>query len=224
MKNIWNGKKLDDLANEYQETQNEQLFEYLFNKLERYLTRYSRNRKIPYEDLLQLERIALWKALKVYNKNKGSICNYTWYFLKREILLYRKENLSISVPIQLLQHNLKYLTEEEDDNICNLYNRKSIDDVVNDMSYTYAEILKDDLNIEEDIVNKLSQDDFYNALYQLRPKEIILFLELFGLKGFNQKSQSELAKKYNVSRQYVSTIITSAKYKLKDIMTDMNLL
>lgn len=74
---------------------------------------------------------------------------------------------------------------------------------------------------DEDVVDKLELEDNIKKLYiymeqvlTKREKEI-LFLR-YGLKGYREMTQREIAVKYNISRSYVSRIEKKALEKIKE--------
>lgn len=74
---------------------------------------------------------------------------------------------------------------------------------------------------EEDVVERLTQDDHIGRLVQyieetltLREKEIIYMR--YGMQGYETSTQKEIAKQYHISRSYVSRIEKRALQKLRE--------
>ena len=116
--------------------------------------------------------------------------------------------------------HLNWLCEDLNKRMGDVYLNEPIGKDKDDNEITLQEILENDSkNIEDEVDLKIKTkllNEKMKVVLKKREKEI---LELrFGLNGKNSKTQSEIAKMYNISRSYVSRIETKAINKLSKII------
>lgn len=153
------------------------------------------NLKENTDDLISIGTIGLIKGIDSYKENKGvRITTYAARCIENEILMYFRSNkknmnnVSLSDPIGF----------DKDGN-----------------EITYVDILAseegdniDDINLKDNI--KLLKE--YINILSIREKEIIALR--YGLYGYNELTQKEIAKKLKISRSYVSRIEKRALVKM----------
>lgn len=149
------------------------------------------------EDLLSVGTIGLIKAINTFKNNKGNrLVTYASKCIDNEILMYlrmekkKQRETSLYEPIG---------TDKEG-------NAVSLLDVI--------ECDEKDIVDECDLKNKIKilYDNFDNVLTK-REREIIV--KRYGLYGYKEQTQREVAKDMNISRSYVSRIEKKALEKLR---------
>ena len=86
---------------------------------------------------------------------------------------------------------------------------------------TYLDIISESESIENDLDMKLHIEKIRHLVDELllpREKEIIVLR--YGLKGFQPRTQREVARHLGISRSYVSRIEKKALEKMKDAFGD----
>ena len=155
---------------------------------------------VEIDDLISIGSIGLIKGINSFNPDKSiKIATYAAKCIENEILMYLRSNKKRMGDVYLNEP----IGKDKDDN-----------------EITLQEILeKDSKNIEDEVDLKIKTkllNEKMKVVLKKREKEI---LELrFGLNGKNSKTQSEIAKMYNISRSYVSRIETKAINKLSKII------
>ncbi len=149
------------------------------------------------EDLLSIGTIGLIKAINTYKDSKGNrLVTYASKCIDNEILMYlrsekkKQRETSLYEPIG---------TDKEGNAI-------SLLDVI--------ECEEKDIVLECDLKNKT--EILYNNINKVlsgREKEIIV--KRYGLFGYKELTQRELADSMNISRSYVSRIEKKALEKLR---------
>ena len=83
---------------------------------------------------------------------------------------------------------------------------------------TLEEVLENDSKSVEDIVDtKIKVNRVYEKIKEvLKDREKTIIELRFGLRGWNTKTQKEIAKEMGISRSYVSRIETRAIEKLAE--------
>ncbi|HHU28866.1 TPA: RNA polymerase sporulation sigma factor SigK [bacterium] len=147
------------------------------------------------EDLISIGTIGLIKAIDTYTKEKGvRIATYAAKCIENEILMYlrstKKSNRDVSLFDGIGQDN-------------------------DGSSITLIDIIPYDetpISDKLETKNKISQLMKYLKLLDKRELEILTLR--YGLMGQEEMTQKEIAKKYGISRSYVSRIEKRALSKI----------
>lgn len=199
---------------------------------------------IDYEDMIQEGYAALWEVCKLYDESKGNFATYAVPFIvgRLKSSIYKNATIRLSnnyykVKSAIIRQNYELpLSEEEkeviskevgvskryldkytlvvvnslDTPISDEEDSVSLADLIPDNS-SYIEMKYTDDQIEE-LVDKIISLALTNNTHQ-KARDITeewLYMELSG-EHYNLQ---ELSKLYKVSRQYVYSIVSKAKYNL----------
>ena len=150
---------------------------------------------IPSEDLISIGIIGLIKAINSFDYTKGiKFATYAARCIDNEILMALRS---------------------ESKNVSNVFLEDYIgsDDEGNNISFLDILSTDDDVHKKVDIkINSEVLYDLIDTLLEDREKEIIIIR--YGLKGQKRYTQREIAKKFGISRSYVSRIEKKAVDKL----------
>lgn len=132
------------------------------------------------EDMFQTGIIGLLKAINTFDVSKGyQFSTYAFPIVRNEILLsFRKNKKSVKAAFSL------------DDNV----------DIGNGESVSYAEMIADRKDYEENTVNSMLAQQIFE---ELSPREQRIFI-MFFVEG---KTQSEISKALGITQSYISRII-----------------
>lgn len=135
---------------------------------------------IEYDDMLQMCTLSFIKSLRTYDENKGKLTNWAYMWISKELNNWFN---SYNTKQHLNETSVDILYEIED------------------KEYLFI----DDINDYEEIINQC-------VIEQLLSKTDSMFnlkaLSMLKLYLFNDLTQAEIAKKFNVSREYVRQIIS----------------
>lgn len=147
------------------------------------------------DDLISIGTIGLIKGVDSFNSNKNiRLTTYVARCIENEILMYYRSNKRYQNNVSLND----YIGLDKDGNEISLM------DVL--------------ANNDKDIEEKILEEDMYDELFKYldilnkREKEIIIYR--YGLYGYNELTQKDIASKLNISRSYVSRIEKRALTKL----------
>ncbi len=148
------------------------------------------------EDLFSIGTIGLIKGVSTFKPEKGSrLATYAARCIENEILMYfrslkkRAQDVRLSDPIDT----------DKDGN-----------------ALTLSDILSDDSDIVDTIDKKIKLSKLNSVIENVLDKREKEIIELrYGLNGKSELTQHEIAKKFSISRSYVSRIEKSALIKLK---------
>lgn len=153
------------------------------------------NKKLKYyngndtEDIFQICTIGLIKAVNNFDIEKNILFStFAIKCIENEINNYFRNNYKLNNLVSL---NEKEFSDQEEEKI---------------------ELLVSDINIEEEVTKKEVSElllDAINSLEKERVKDAVI---MYYLKGI---PQGEIASKYNVSRQYVSSLLKVGLRRMK---------
>lgn len=152
-----------------------------------YIARKFENTGINIEDLISIGTIGLIKAVNTFNPEKKiKLATYASRCIENEILMYLRRN----------NRNRSEVSFDEPLNI---------DWDGNEL------LLSDVLGTEEDVITKDIEADvdrilLSKALHQLTPREKQIMELRFGLSGFEEKTQKDVADMLGISQSYISRL------------------
>ena len=155
------------------------------------------NSNIEQEDLISIGTVGLIKAVSTYKGNKGiKLATYASRCIENEILMCFRglkktaQDVHISDPIDT----------DSDGN-----------------SLTLGDILADNVDIIDDVDLKLKIERLHDLLKsELTPREQKIIYMRYGLFGYSEMPQREVARRLHISRSYVSRIEKKALEKLRE--------
>lgn len=152
------------------------------------------------EDLISIGTIGLIKGISTFNPKKGAkLATYAARCIENEIRMSKRNSKKFQNEVSI---NDKIGTDSEGNEI------------------TLIDILEDTSpEISDTVSLKLETAEMYSAMKNsLNKREAEIIAMRFGLAGTKEKTQSEVAKKFGISRSYVSRIEKKAILKLRENM------
>ena len=155
------------------------------------------------EDLVSIGTIGLMKAVKTFNPEKNiKLATYASRCIENEILMYLRKSTQLK-------------------------NEVSIDEPLN-IDWDGNELLLSDvLGSDNDIVNRNIEQEaecklLLDAVNKLEPRAKQITVLRFGLMGFKEHTQKEVALMLGISQSYISRlekkIINKLKKELKNVI------
>lgn len=164
-------------------------------RLVAHITKKYENTNIDNDDLISIGTIGLIKGIDSYSKKHGTkITTYCAKCIENEILMFFRSNKKNNNTISL-EEPIGYDKEGNDITILDILKTPK-PDYIEDM------YIKDNIKLLGKYLNGLST----------REKEIIV--RRYGLSGYDEQTQKEIAKDLNISRSYVSRIEKRAVTKI----------
>lgn len=161
-----------------------------------FIARRFENTGINLEDLISIGTIGLIKAISTYRRDKNiKLATYASRCIENEILMYIRK-------------------------IANQKTEVSLDEPIN-MDYDGNELLLSDiLGTEEDMILRPMEDDvdlrlLRQAVDELPPREKEIVLMRYGLQGYQELTQKEVAQKLGISQSYISRLEKRIMLRLK---------
>jgi RNA polymerase sporulation-specific sigma factor len=147
------------------------------------------------EDLISIGTIGLIKAIDTYTIDKGvRIATYAAKCIENEILMYLRSNKKTTKDVSLFDG----IGQDNDGS-----------------SITLMDIIpSDDIPISDIIDTKSKISELMRYLKLLDRRELEILTLRYGLNGSEELTQKEIAKKFSISRSYVSRIEKRALSKL----------
>lgn len=168
-------------------------------RLVMYIAKRFESTKIDLQDLVSVGSIGLIKAVDSYKLDKNiKLATYASRCIENEILMYlRKANKSIN--------NLSL-----DDTLVN-------DDEGNNL--TLAEIIPDHHQVSDEVELKDQKEYLIRSISMLNERERKIMFMRYGLNGYNELTQKEVADLMNISQSYISRLEKKILNKLKKDMS-----
>ena len=161
-----------------------------------FIARRFENTGINLEDLISIGTIGLIKAISTYRRDKNiKLATYASRCIENEILMYIRK-------------------------ISNQKAEVSLDEPIN-MDYDGNELLLSDiLGTAEDMILRPMEDDvdlrlLRQAVEELPPREKEIVLMRYGLQGYQELTQKEVAEKLGISQSYISRLEKRIMLRLK---------
>lgn len=152
-----------------------------------YIARRFENTGINLEDLISIGTIGLIKAINTYRRDKNiKLATYASRCIENEILMYIRKTAAQKAEV-------------------------SLDEPIN-MDYDGNELLLSDiLGTDEDQIYRPLEDDvdlcvLRQALAELPAREREIVLMRFGLYGYKEMTQKEVAQLMGISQSYISRL------------------
>lgn len=152
-----------------------------------YIARRFENTGIPLEDLISIGTIGLIKSIGTYRRDKNiKLATYSSRCIENEILMHIRKIAGQKAEV-------------------------SLDEPIN-MDYDGNELLLSDiLGTDEDMIMRPLEDDvdlcvLRQALQELPPREREIVLMRYGLYGYKELTQKEVAQKLGISQSYISRL------------------
>jgi RNA polymerase sporulation-specific sigma factor len=162
-----------------------------------YIARKFENTGIMIEDLISIGTVGLMKAINTFRADRNiKLATYASRCIENEILMYirknhsRRREVSIDEPLR-------------------------VDGDGNEL------LLSDVLGSDADAVSRAMEQDeekrlLYEAVSELSPRERVIIEMRFGLNGYEEKTQKEVADALGISQSYISRLEKKIIAKLKD--------
>ena len=161
-----------------------------------FIARRFENTGINLEDLISIGTIGLIKAIGTYRRDKNiKLATYASRCIENEILMYIRK-------------------------IANQKTEVSLDEPIN-MDYDGNELLLSDiLGTDEDMILRPMEEDvdlrlLRQAVEELPPREKEIVLMRYGLQGYQELTQKEVATKLGISQSYISRLEKRIMLRLK---------
>ena len=161
-----------------------------------YISKRFENTGVNLEDLISIGPIGLIKAITTYRLDKNiKLATYASRCIENEILMYIRKIAGQKVEV-------------------------SLDEPIN-TDYDGNELLLSDvLGTEEDVVLRPLEDDvdlkvLRQALRELPQREHEIVAMRFGLDGYKELTQKEVAQKMGISQSYISRLEKRIMLRLK---------
>ena len=161
-----------------------------------YIAKRFENTGVNLEDLISIGTIGLIKAIGTYRRDKNiKLATYASRCIENEILMYIRKTACQKAEV-------------------------SLDEPIN-MDYDGNELLLSDiLGTDEDMILRPLEDDvdlcvLRQALQELPEREREIILMRYGLYGYKELTQKEVAQKMGISQSYISRLEKRIMLKLR---------
>jgi len=149
-------------------------------------------------ELISIGNIALVKAVDGYDINKNiEFSTYAVKCIDYEIMKYLKKTNKL-IHADSLDRELEYK-----------YTKK----------IKVADLVVDGTDILEDYLEKERMEIIKEIIYSLPEREKEIIVMIFGLDGYSRCTQTEIAKKFDITQANVSLIVTKIIRKIKYELT-----
>ncbi|MDD5980108.1 MAG: RNA polymerase sporulation sigma factor SigK [bacterium] len=164
-----------------------------------FLAKKYENTNIDLEDLVSIGSIGLIKGINTYKRGKNiKLATYCSRCIDNEILMFLRKNKKTKGDVSF-EESLSFDADG---------NELHLEDVLG----TDPDIVTKDLDMEID--KKILKEELDKL--DKRDKEIMVLR--YGLNGFNEMTQKDVAEKLQISQSYISRIEKKVIKKLKNVI------
>ena len=153
------------------------------------------------EDLISIGTIGLVKAVNTFKMDKNiKLATYASRCIENEILMFLRKNNKVKQEISL----------DEPLNVDYDGNELLLSDIVG----TDNDIVQDEIEYND------QKEKFYKALEKLKPREKQILMMRYGLSGYNELTQKDVAEVLGISQSYISRLEKKIIKKLRNKLND----
>lgn len=125
--------------------------------------------------------IGLVKALRDFDESKGyKFSTFAYKYIRTEIII-------------LLHYKNRYKRKIN-------FLTVPLDEPLSENGFTYQEVIPSDVNIEEEVEQKILLEYVYKFIDMLDEKDSFIIKSYYGLQGYEQKNYQEIGKMLNLSK------------------------
>ncbi len=151
------------------------------------------------DDLISIGTIGLIKAVNTFKSDKNiRFATYAVRCIENEILMVLRSEKKLVNEVSLEEP----IGKDSEGNEISL-----IDVIADENGDVFSEVMK-----------SINQKKLYSAIEKLTPREKEIIILRYGLKNGKSIPQREIAKKFKISRSYVSRIEKKALEKLQEVL------
>lgn len=202
---VLSNDELYELIKDYRENGTAKSIEKLINHNLRMIVKIS-NSFINFGDIEDIRQEALLGFIKAIenidlDRDLKTIVPYLWQTTKNSLIVeYTRNQNRNKRKIQFFTSSYdRQVTESDDDDLF------------------FHNFLVDNTNIEEEVINKVTIEEFKKILTK---KEYYYFERFYGLNGHRKHTADELSKIANVKFTTVTSTLYQARLKLKEVIKD----
>lgn len=164
-------------------------------RLVMYIAKRFESNKLDLHDLVSVGSIGLIKAVDSYKLDKNiKLATYASRCIENEILMYlRKANKTIND----LSLDDGLVNDEEGNNL------------------TLGEMIPDEKLMYDEVELKDQKSYLLQSIEKLNKREKIIMCMRYGLNGYDELTQKEVADTMNISQSYISRLEKKILHKLK---------
>ena len=165
-----------------------------------FLAKKYENTGIDLEDLVSIGTIGLIKGINTFSSDKNiKLATYASRCIDNEIIMYLRKNKKIKTEVSI-DASLSFDGEG---------NELHLEDVLG----TDADIVTKEIEQEDD--RKL----MINEVLHLKPRDRDIMILRYGLLGYKELTQKEVAEKLGISQSYISRIEKKVIKRLKAMVS-----
>lgn len=221
MKERWDEMSNEELCLEYQETRNNELFNYMLNKNKRLAWFFARKifRKHPdrADSINSCCETAIWETMLVFDKTRDSKFSTTlyWYVLKN-MRDFWEEIPDIRLPVHVREKLAEFKELHKEDNF--VFDTISIHTPLGnkyDVEDTIEDTVASEENIEADMEAKADREELIAYARRLDARTCACIIDYFGLEDNIPKTLQILGDKYKVTRERIRQVLSKGLKKIK---------
>jgi len=181
-----------------------------------YIAKKFENTGIDLEDLISIGTIGLMKAINTFNTDKNiKLATYASRCIENEILMYLRRSNRIKGEVSIDEP-----LNQDRDGSNRIKGEVSIDEPLNQDRDGNELLLSDILGTDEDVIYKNLEDEVDNkllkvAISKLTDKEKYIMNLRFGMAGYKEKTQKEVADMLGISQSYISRLEKKIMLKMR---------
>lgn len=193
-----NTEREAELVHEFQDNNNQQAKAELIEhnlRLVMYIAKRFEGKKLDIQDLVSVGSIGLIKAVDSYKLDKNiKLATYASRCIENEILMYLRK---VNKTINDLSLDDSLISDDEGNNL------------------TLGEMIPDEFSTYDEIELKDQKSYLLQSIEQLSKREKQIMYMRYGLHGYDELTQKEVADLMNISQSYISRLEKKILHKLK---------
>lgn len=217
MEEKWKTMTNEDLCLEYQQTNNNDLFEYFVTRNSGLIyssLRVALRKALGDSDnVIQFGRIAMWNAMLNFDKNKeAKFSTYFYFWVLNQLRDYKCEASALNLPKHIFNNEREFREKHPEYFNDNL----SLSMVVGQDEDTILEdFVPSEEDLEADLEAKATREELIAYANRLDGRAANCIIDYFGLRDGIHKTLQIIGNKYGVTRERIRQIISKGLKKIR---------
>ena len=217
----WEGMSNEELCVEYQQTHNDEIYEYMLRKNKKLAWYFVRKLVRQYPDradlIYQCCQSAMWETMLIFDPTRGAKFSTTLnFYILKNLRDFWEEIPDIRLPVHVREKLTEFKEAHKDKHY--VYDTISLSSPVSssdDYDVMIEDTVASEENLEADMEAKSTREELIAYARRLSARSAACIIDYYGLEDGIPKTLQALGDKYGVTRERIRQVISKGLKKIK---------